>query len=225
MFKTIKVVLRCFDFWLRDEEFYPPNESYVMHDIDELFGDPNNEPDPLRTRVYWSVRRFWTNHWLCNWDNIYREVKFAYQRVVRGWDDRAVWSVDYWLDDMMPAVLRQLKEDKHGTPSEMFPTGPEFMDEDGNANESGWAIANARWDEIMDKMIAGFEASRRVKSHLYEEELGPYPLHRPKGMPKDEWKEVRHQHFLKSQELAKRDEAIFKEGMALFAEHYWSLWD
>ena len=225
MFKTIKVVLRRFDFWLRDEEFYPPNESYVMHDIDELFGDPNNEPDPIRTRVYWSVRRFWTNHWLCNWDNVYREVKFAYQRVVRGWDDRAVWSVDYWLDDMMPAVLRQLKEDKHGTPSEMFPTGPEFMDEDGNANEAGWAIANARWDEIMDKMIAGFEASRRVKSHLYEEELGPYPLHRPKGMPKDEWKEVRHQHFLASRVLEERDEKIFKEGMALFAEHYWSLWD
>ena len=74
-------------------------------------------------------------------------------------------------------------------------------------------------------MIAGFEASRRVKDGTYEEELGPYPLYRPKGMPKAEWKEYGHQHFLKTEELRKRDEKIFEEGMALFAKHYWSLWD
>lgn len=219
----LKSLMRRLDFYLRNEEFYPSNESR-SHSIDELFGDPNNEPpDPVRTRVYWAVRRFWANHWLCNWDNVYREVKFAYQRVVRGWDDRAVWSVDYWLDDKMPAILRKLKEDKHGVPSDMFDGLP--MNDEGYHDKPEFAIAEARWDAIVDKMIAGFEASKRVKDRLYEEELGPYPLHRPKGMPKDEWKAVRDEHYRKGEELAKRDEAIFKEGMALFAEHYWSLWD
>ena len=185
--------------------------------------DPNNEPpDPLRTRVYWAVRRFWTNHWLCNWDNVYREVKFAYQRVMRGWDDRAVWGVDYWLDDKMPAILRKLKEDKHGIPIDMFDGLP--MNDDGYYDKPEFAIAEARWDVIVDKMIAGFEASRRVKDGTYEE-LGEYPLYRPKGMPQDEWEKVGHEHFRKTQELQKRDEAIFKEGMKLFSEHYWSLWD
>jgi hypothetical protein len=216
-------LMRRLDFYLRNEEYYPSGESRVRPLEDDWMGDPNNNPDPLRTRVYWSVRRFWCNHWLCNWDDNYREVKFAYQRVVRGWDDRAVWSIDYWLDDKMPAMLRKLKEDKHGVPMQMFDGLP--MNDEGYHSEPEMDIASARWDAVLDKMIAGFEASRRVKDGTYEEELGPYPLYRPKGMPKDEWKKIGHDHFLKSQELAKRDEAIFKEGMALFAEHYWSLWD
>jgi hypothetical protein len=224
MLKTLKNLLRRLDFYLRDEEFYPVNESHVCG-IDDVFGDPHNNPDPIRTRVYWAVRRFWVNHWLCNPSKVVFDVKCAYQRVVRGWDDRAVWSVDYWLDDMMPAILRKLKEDKHGVPMSVFPTDAEYIDEDGNPTESAMDIASARWDEALDKMIAGFEASRRVKDMTYEGELGPYPLYRPKGMPKDEWEKVKHDHYLKSEELRKRDEAIFKEGMALFAEHYWSLWD
>jgi hypothetical protein len=219
----LKSLMRRLDFYLRNEEFYPSNESR-SYPVEDLFGDPNNEPpDPVRTRVYWAVRRFWCNHWLCNWDNVYREVKFAYQRVMRGWDDRAVWSIDYWLDDKMPAMLRKLKEDKHGVPMTMFDGLP--LNDEGYHSEPEMEIASARWDAVIDKMIAGFEASRRVKDGTYEEELGPYPLYRPAGMPKDEWKAYGHAHFLKTEELRKRDEAIFKEGMALFGEHYWSLWD
>lgn len=229
MLEKLKVVLRRLDFWLRDEEFYPSSESYVSREcvLDELFGDPNNNPDPIRTRVYWAIRRFWCNHWLCNWDTNFRKVKWAYQRVVRGWDDTAVWSIDYWLDEKMPDMLRKLKEDKHGVPMSMFDDLP--MNEHGYHDEPEMEIASKRWDEVLDKMIAGFEASRRVKDATYEDAppvgLGPYPLYRPKGMPKDEWKQVQHEHFLKSEELRKRDEKIFEEGMALFVKHYWSLWD
>ena len=143
--------------------------------------------------------------------------------MTRGWDDRAVWSIDYWLDDKMPAMLRQLKRDKHGIPMSMFDGLP--VNDEGYHDEPEMKIAEERWDVVIDKMIAGFEASRRVKDLTYEEELGPYPLRRPEGMPKDEWKTLQHERYLKSEELGKRDEKIFKEGMALFVEHYWSLWD
>jgi hypothetical protein len=223
MYQQLKALVRRVDFYLRNEEYRSPDRDYVATPIDELFGDPHNDPDPIRTRVYWAIRRFWVNHWLCNPRKVWFDCVCAYQRVVRGWDDRAVWSIDYWLDDKMPAMLRKLKEDKHGIPMEMFDGLP--MNDEGYHSEPEMEIASKRWDDVLDKMIAGFEASKRVKDATYEEELGPYPLYRPKGMPKDEWKEVRHQHFLKSEELRKRDEVIFKEGMALFAEHYWSLWD
>ena len=223
MYQQLKALVRRVDFYLRNEEYRSPDRDYVVtHSIDELFEDRH---DPVRTKVYWAVRRFWNNHWLCNpRENVFR-VKCAYQRLTRGWDDRAVWSIDYWLDDKMPAMLRQLKETKHGTPTDMFPTEPEYTDEDGNANEAGWEIANARWAETLDKMIAGFEASRRVKDMTYDEELGPYPLRRPEGVSKEDWANVKHDHYEASKLLAERDEKIFKEGMALFAEHYWSLWD
>jgi hypothetical protein len=223
MYQQLKALVRRVDFYLRNEEYRSPDRDYVTQSIDDLFGDPHNDPDPIRTRVYWAVVRFWKNHWLVNPSKLIFRTKCAYQRVVRGWDDTAVWSVDYWLDDMMPAILRKLKEDKHGVPMEMFDGLP--MNDEGYHSEPEMEIASARWDVVLDKMIAGFEASRRVKDGTYEEELGPYPLYRPKGMPKDEWKAFQHERFLKSQELSKRDEAIFKEGMALFAEHYWSLWD
>ena len=44
-------------------------------------------------------------------------------------------------------------------------------------------------------------------------------------MDKATWKKVKHDRYLASRVLEERDEKIFKEGMALFAEHYWSLWD
>lgn len=223
MHNSIKVALRRLDFWLRNEPYHDP-EVWVTHSIDDLFEDPDN-PDPWRTRAYWGIRRFWANHWLANPRDVYWKGVYAYQRVTRGWDDRAVWSIDYWLDEKMPDMLRKLKTDKHGIPCGMFPSDAQYLDADGNANEAGWEIATKRWDETLDKIIAGFEASRRITEGLWEEELGEYPLRRPKGMDKGEWEKIKHERFLKSEELRKRDEAIFKEGMALFAEHYWSLWD
>ena len=209
------------DCWLRDKP-YPEPAFYSGEDVfEDLFDGP---PDPWQTKIYWVVRRRAKALWELPY-NIRTTIKWAYQRLTRGWDDRATWSIDYWLDDKMPDMLRQLKANKHGTPNEMFPTGPEFMDEDGNPNEAGWAIATPRWEAIMDKMIAGFEASRRVKAHDYDAELGHFSYRRPKNICKKHWKIIKHQHFLAMQELEKRDETIFKEGMALFAEHYWSLWD
>jgi hypothetical protein len=221
MFKTLKALLRRVDFYLRNEEYRSPDRDYVVtHSIDDLFDDVD---DPVRTKVYWAVRRFWTNHWLCNPRGVYFDIKCAYQRVTRGWDDRAVWSVDYWLDDKMPAILRKLKKDKHGIPMDMFDGLP--VNDEGFHAAPEMEIAEARWDEVIDKMIAAFEASRRVKDMDYEKELGDYPLRRPKGVDKETWSKVRHDYYLASEVLRKRDEAIFKEGMALFAEHYWSLWD
>ena len=39
------------------------------------------------------------------------------------------------------------------------------------------------------------------------------------------WAKIKDDNLVASRELRKRDEAIFKEGIALFAEHYHSLWD
>jgi len=222
MYLTLKALLRRVDFYLRNEPYRPVSDDFKLIPFEDIF-DKNPEIDPVRTRVYWAIRRFWINHWLCNPRDVYREAKFAYQRLTRGWDDRAAWSVDWWLDDKMPGILRRLKATKHGVPMSMFDGLP--VNEHGYHDKPEYAIAEARWDACMDKMIAAFEANRRMDDGLYEKELGEYPLRRPKDMDKAVWEKVKHDRFLASEELRKRDEAIFKEGMALFAEHYWSLWD
>lgn len=218
MFRSFFTRLDC---WLRDKP-YPEPKFYAAEDVFESIFERDRH---LRTRIYWRVRSFFTHHWLFHpYREIWRPIVWAYQRVTRGWDDRVAWSVDSHLDDMMPAVLRQLKRDKHGIPNEVFPTGPRYTRKDGNANKAGWNVATRRWNKILDQIIAGFEASARIKSHTYPE-LGPYPLRRPKTICKKCWKKIQDERFKKAQKLAKRDEKIFKRGMALFTEYYWSLWD
>jgi hypothetical protein len=221
MLNTLKTLIRRVDFYLRNEEYRAPSGHSTTRPFSDLFEGP---PDPFRTRVYWSVRRWAHRIWDAPRDSYYA-VKYAYQRVSRGWDDRAVWSIDWWLDDKMPAMLRKLKEDKHGIPGSMFEGLPTIPDEEWNYTDEAYEMAQARWDAILDKMIAAFEASRRIQNLTYKEELGPYPLRRPEGVRKEDWEKIKDDRFAASQLLRERDEKIFKEGMALFAEHYWSLWD
>ena len=184
----------------------------------------DEERDPWYTSVYWYVRR--AAIWIKDAPrDSYYTLKYAHQRLTRGWDDRAVWSIDWWLDDKMPAMLRKLKKDKHGIPMSMFDGLPTENNDGYTHSDETYAIAEARWDETLDKMIAGFEASRRICDLTYEDELGEYPLHRPVGVSRDAWDKVQHDRFLASQLLRERDEKIMAEGMALFAKHYHSLWD
>jgi len=221
MFDKLKMGLRHLDAWLRNTTI---REDCRLVPFDSLFEERH---DPVRTRVYWFVTRWSSRIWNAP-GNAWDEVRFAWQRVFRGWDDRAVWSIDYWLDAKMPDMLRRLKDTKHGIPSSMF-TPEDYIPQgewQGNPSEEGMARAEVRWDAVMDKIIAGFEASRRIKEGLYEDELGPYPDHNPPpGTSKEDWEKQGDARFEASRLLEERDLKIHKEGMALFVEHYWSLWD
>ena len=95
-----------------------------------------------------------------------RQIKWAYQRVVRGWDDRASWSVDYWLNDMMPDILLRLKETKHGTPIEFYEGLPH--DNNYDYGDTGDKIAKERWNAELDKIIAAFVCAKKINELEYE---------------------------------------------------------
>lgn len=90
-------------------------------------------------------------------DGFLREVKWAYQRVYRGWDDRVVWSVDAWLSEIMPDILKKLKEDKQGVPIEFF----DDPLKDSHTHEE-FSVAKEKLDAEIDKMIAGFLSSKKI---------------------------------------------------------------
>jgi hypothetical protein len=185
------------------------------------------ETDPWYSRVYWAIYRYFNYSPWGSPRRIYNETKFVLQHARRGWADSDTWSLDSYLDRWMPDALRHLKENKHGVPSCMFESEDLISEGDwqGNPSDDGLVHAQARWDAIMDKMIAAFEASRRISDALYKEDLGDYPLRRPSGFSVDAWEAVRENHFAASRLLAERDQKIFEEGMALFIKHYHSLWD
>lgn len=48
-------------------------------------------------------------------------VKYAWQRVFRGWDDRESWNIDHYLSKRLGEQLVAMSEFAHGYPSEDYP--------------------------------------------------------------------------------------------------------
>ena len=105
----------------------------------------------------WEILREWK-----------RQIKWAYQRVFRGWDDRASWHVGYHLAKIIPPIVRRLKYVGHGVPLRMYGEGeglPHDIQELGAIDKDGKYIeteedkeASAKWDKILDDIAEGFES-------------------------------------------------------------------
>jgi hypothetical protein len=159
---------------------------------------------------------------LTSWQN----VRAFIQRGRRGWADSDTWNLDSYLVRWLPDALRYLKQHTHGIPNEMFEESELERHAAGEmATKEEVARAEARWNATLDKMIEGFEAYARAAKFTYEEELGPFPVQRPDDMTHEAWDATSKAHFERCRELARRDLARFKEGMALLSEHFGSLWN
>jgi hypothetical protein len=202
----------------------PLRDEGTLIPVDDDFWDRN---DTWYGNAYWATYRFFRNNKVFHPTEIYYEIKYFIQRGRRGWADCDTWSLDWYLcqPTMMSAALRHLKAHKYGTPISMFPTEPQYIKECGNPTDEAHDIALVRWDATMDQMIAAFDAAWRIQDGLYEEELGSYPMDRPKGVSKADWHKVGDDHNAASRLLEARDQKIFEEGMALFVSNFFSLWD
>lgn len=108
-----------------------------------------------------------------SWD----EVRYAWQRVFRGWDDRIVWSIDWYLARMLPQWLKQLKQTQWGVPGVML-DGME-MEKGGNPMPESELRAKLRWDDILDQIIEGFESYAELE-HLVMTDLPEYKADKEK---------------------------------------------
>jgi hypothetical protein len=134
--------------------------------------------------------------------DIPREIKWAYQRVTRGWSDRDVWSMDYHLSNILVGMLRRLKETKHGVPLDFCGDWGEKTSTHFLPMEESIKL----WDACLDEMIEGFEARGEMDELTY-----------PTSCGKEEKKVWEHNMALLS---ARKERAL-----ALFAKHFDSLWD
>lgn len=153
-----------------------------------------------------------------------KQLRWAWQRLTRGWDDRVIWSIMDYLARLLPVWLECLKEEKRGVPGSLCPEGRDVEE------------ASIIWDGIFDKMIAGFVAARR----LLENDFPPWDewhkaMSGQDGKRLVSWhEEDREQINQIEKELdfwprlrQQEDEALkqFEEGMDLFKEHFFDLWD
>ena len=133
----------------------------------------------------WVIIRFLKNN-----------IKWGWQRLFRGWDDRVIWSIDWYLTRHIPVWLKQLKEQKHGVPNEAFL--PEDWDEKiGDYKPGKFEEAEARYNQVLDDIIAGFESHQKIEDESY---------------------------WIKDPEYAPL-QAKFENGLELFKKYYHTLWD
>jgi len=146
------------------------DELKEYEDVDEMFDDMNKEwkeKHPIQAWIDevlfkktsgicdYRVSYFLTHPWtFFSWS--WERTVWAWQRVFRGWDDRVVWSIDWYLAETIPLWLMKLKEDKHGIPVSMF-RDDDWDEEKCEHIDGADERAGARWDSILDEIISGFE--------------------------------------------------------------------
>jgi len=86
------------------------------------------------------------------------EIKYALQRVFRGWDDRVIWSIDTHLTEVIPVWLEKLQESKIGVPIGFF-ENPEKT----QYSEKEHDVARNNWNKELQIMIDGFMASKKIQ--------------------------------------------------------------
>jgi hypothetical protein len=78
---------------------------------------------------------------------LYDEVKWFIQRGYRGYSDRDVWSIDWYLCSWMPQALEQLKRTTHGHPI---------------------GVSKKSWGNKLDLMINAFKIARKIQDYDYK---------------------------------------------------------
>lgn len=93
------------------------------------------EHDKLCEIYLWTLRPF------RKLGDLKRTIKYGFQRMFRGYDDTAKWSLDKYLTKIIIPVLKNLKQNGWGYPSKLK-----------NAGE---------WKKILQEMITTFEILQR----------------------------------------------------------------
>lgn len=99
-------------------------------------------------------------------EEIGHQIKWAWQRVFRGWDDRVIWDIGTYLSRNMPIWIERLKDDKQGIPIDMFDGLPH--DENYGYSPEDTEVALKRWDDVLTKIGVGFVTANLIGDyHLY----------------------------------------------------------
>jgi hypothetical protein len=101
---------------------------------------------------------------------LFFQVKWAYQRIFRGWDDRVLWSLDLYLAENIPEWIKHIKNEcDEGLPACMFTEGDYIKN--GLFWElylGVWEKARGRRNAILNKIVEGFEEYVKIANWDYD---------------------------------------------------------
>ena len=135
-------------------------------------------------------------------DDAWYEVKWGFQRMFRGFDDRWYWSFYSENTEQTLKALRWMQANKHGSPYTHDPDNVLTLKETEGEGED----FHKRWEEALQCMIDGFQALAD------EEDVFIYGA------------DGKYDHAASEVERT-RLHAIWEKGSKLFISNYRGLWD
>ena len=160
-------------------------------------------------KIYWAIYRFFDDYVF----NAHRWVYWGWQKLMRGFSDRALWSLDHTCTDF---ILPRLKAFRHG---ELHGT-PMLDGYEQEQSDSDFAKMTQEWEEILDQMILAFEYHHKNGDDI---DFGLIDYEITDGVKMDI--QTDEEQYKKGREEEQRREQIMADGFALFAKYYQSLWD
>lgn len=185
---------------------------------------------------------------VCKW--FFRDLKYCGQRIRRGYCDEDLFSLHDWFLSVVPDMLQQYKDTRHGSPGIL---GENYANKDGIlVNDT----CHAEWDAILEKMIFLFREADEwtcQRKNPYEDEhmrifkeftskygflgegleteeeksanakTGCHTMHSASELP--EYAEVEEKYLEAERELEKYREQCKDEAFELFSKWFYHLWD
>lgn len=105
------------------------------------------------------------SHTLAKIKHFSRCIKWSKQRIFRGYADCDVWNMFSYVEELMPAMLQYLKDNRMGSPSYLAYADKEedkphlmgdqiLMDKKlSDDDKDGFSKSHREWDKILDRMI------------------------------------------------------------------------
>lgn len=178
------------------------------------------------------------------------QKKYARQRIKRGFADEDVWSIDIWFMNVMPKMLKQLRETHVGSPACL---GENYYNEKGIlVNDT----CHQEWNDILDRMIFLLQEMNEEtckKKNPYEDEYmkelqsfeNKYGFFGEKLLTEEEKEDAEKtgytcwhtlseqpQHQELSTKYMEEEKKLFdyrdackNEFFELFSKYFWNLWD
>ncbi|MCM1048532.1 MAG: hypothetical protein NC433_08910 [Clostridiales bacterium] len=204
-----------------------------------------------RTNNIWNKYEFVSEvkgkHFIMLWKlpkYLKRRLKWSLQRITRGFSEMDIWSMDTYLQTLIPDMLQYLKEHRMGSPSHLSRTD--------NPNDNS---CHEEWDKILNQMIFLWRESYEYscsRKNPYEEEYHKaweeymekyekkYKKKHVKVKCKDgiyyrnivpwmsqipEYQEIYEKHEKAESEIEQYREECKDKALDMMKEYFYCLWD
>jgi len=129
------------------ERSFKANNPQLKFEYHPKFEDSMNRlfSNNLRYAIPRKIRDVW-HLW-----HLRKRIKWAWQRLTRGWDDTVAWNLSDYLARMLPGVLADIAENADGHPAGL-----------DKKITYGTTKSLKEWKQVLKKMGRGFKAAESL---------------------------------------------------------------